>query len=438
LASSGALASLIELLQHDGHYIRAAAHGLIQELSHSNSFGALFKSGVMGVLVSELYEAALSGSMDSCALAAVSAVRNLAFDEAYVVAIQEANGVEPLVGILDKAPAVQAKTQAAGALNNFACYPPAVDDMYRAGVIPAVVKLLGIALEMGNTNAGAGGSAEAAGPQGRRGDVLDAMTQCCGLLRNLLADPMGRPDIAVAVAQGGAIAALTPLLEQLPDDVPQALEIVVQAVSALNNLSLDESCCSSIATDPHCLPVLAKLLITARQPRPEGTQQYWDEVTLQVVSLFANLVQYAAWRERVHATGGLRGLVALLAWEAADTRVTAALCSAVASLAGEPKWKEALEKEGALPLLVTVLRHRNENKAVLEVCSAIHNLCANSMHVKAVFGPDVIPELLALLKSKPKPAKEVQRIAGAVLRTLANKHAENKNAIIAGGGADYL
>jgi hypothetical protein len=45
------------------------------------------------------------------------------------------------------------------------------------------------------------------------------------------------------------------------------------------------------------------------------------------------------------------------------------------------------------------------------------------MHVKAVFGPDVIPELLALLKSKPKPAKEVQRIAGAVLRTLANKHA---------------
>eukprot|EP00873_Tetraselmis_striata_P019077 jgi/Tetstr1/439341/TSEL_027779.t1 len=439
LVDKAALQSLMELLQHSDRYMKAAAHSIIQELSYSDNFTELLKSGVMAVLIEELYQYADNPDrqVDSCTLAAVSAVRNLAYDEGCVREITEANGVVPMVGILAAAPSLKAKTQAAGALNNFACHPPAVDDMFAAGVIEPVVKLLGMALEMGHSNASSACAAGTAGPRARREDVMDAITQCAGLLRNLLGDTE-RDDIAVAVAKGGAIPVLVPLLEQLPGEDPQALEIVVQAASALNNLSLFKPCCDTICRDAHCLPVLAKLLLTARQPRPEGTQQYWEDATLQIVSVFANLVQHAGWRERVQSSGGLRGLVALLAWEAGDVRITATLCSAVATLAGEARWKDALEKEGVVPLLVTVLRNRGVNKATLEVCTAIHNLSANSMHIKAALGPDTIPELLSLLKSKPKPPKDVQRIAGAALKTLANKYTENRNAIIAGGGADYL
>lgn len=67
----------------------------------------------MAVLIKELYQYAENPDrqVDSCTLAAVSAVRNLAYDEGCVRGITEANGVVPMVGILAAAPSLKAKTQ---------------------------------------------------------------------------------------------------------------------------------------------------------------------------------------------------------------------------------------------------------------------------------------------------------------------------------------
>uniref|UniRef100_A0A061QLC1 Vacuolar protein 8 n=1 Tax=Tetraselmis sp. GSL018 TaxID=582737 RepID=A0A061QLC1_9CHLO len=422
--------SLRELLQCSDRYVRVAALRLARALTDSSDKGSkLLRAGVVPLAVEEVtrFNSEHASPNDSCVIEAVKLLRNLAYFEGGVQYVVKACGAEPLVELLITDSTFALKAEVCQALKNMAADPNAIDYLSHSGVISAAV---GVVREAS--------LARTTSTPNRRDCSDDAGTSivfATGLLRNMVADP-DQSELATLAVQSGALPVVVSLLEQTPRSEVD-VETFVQAAAALNNITIHDPCCEALVEDcPNCLSIFSRHLLSSQSP--PGNQGDWDEAMLQIASVIYNATQSHRTRGRVARSCSLQAVVALLGRRQGLVQTLSQSCLSIANIATEPRLKQLPVDQGAIPLLVDILRDSRLDSVAPEACTALHNLAANSPENKgAVVAAGAIPELIRVCRAS-RPSADAHRRAASLLNLLANRNREVRDAIVRAGGLDFL
>lgn len=433
VVEEGGLKPLVALLDVGMSNCRAAAAGALGELASQSADNrqAMVELGVVQTLVSGLQDASWQVKAPYA-----RALGGLAQSDEYKAAIGQAGAVSDLVAMLGSGAPEPAYTAAASALEVLARHEPNRQQLVAANGLPPLVALLDKtpAAARGATLAlqEVASSAEFTGKVAETPGALPAMlnlaeapaTGCATEAHNILRMVADQPQLRDAlVATKGMAAALVRTLEA----EAQSTEAKTDALAALAAIGADPKHRCALVVDRAIEPASALL-----------TQETWQDKE-SAAWLLCRLAQAteAAHHAVFNAPGVLLQLKSMLADEGAALGGRTAAAAALGALASHgSRYQEAVAGDGTMWLLSSLLGEPSEQAAARTAAKALSNITSGNPDMQAQASEaDVLEKAVALLS----PNSELSTRCAAA-RTVSNLlfDAESRKAATEAGALQQL